>query len=651
MTLLEICQSSLFSRKEDTDYAKGKVRGWPDDLGWLSTIADTNSTASESNMLLCSQWLRECENRHNCKNSRRDQHQYKLPLRLIDVEAVAPHVRLCKTSKMPPDVSYTTLSHCWGGLEFIKLTDATIKSFLESITWNLLPRTFQDAVMMTRRLGCRYIWIDALCIIQGNKADWNEEGVRMDEIYGGSFLNFVAAAARNGNEGLFSARDPNRIRGFEVPIKGPEFRGTKTAAFCAERISRIMMRNTEASVLMKRAWVFQEIYLAPRTLFFGPEQLFWKCRSSVTSETYPYQIPIGGLLPKCNKAENPSTGEHELDLSENLQKADSQDKLAVTICNANSLASSSEGTYKDDPPKQLIRYPLLSVNSNFASWSFRSGTEGYPQIWTGLIKAFSSGRLTYESDKLLAMSGIAKVFALESHFQSSDYLAGLWKPLLLEHLCWIQLKLQENPSHRVPSWSWASSTAGNLIFYNFQKDEFGTFKISVLEAQVELVGTEYGEVNGGWLILKCQALVKIVIFALKIRGNIHEGILKINDTEVLVERSRTRDLIHLDRIPDISLGQIYMMLVQSNDAGDLAIFMLIQAQTGPRRTFSRSNRGNYRRLGLVVAEGRHRDSGTYLTAVFREAQNNPKACASELDYMSTICQDENGMDEHVIKLI
>jgi hypothetical protein len=159
--------------------------------------------------------------------------------------------------------------------------------------------------MMTRRLGCRYIWIDALCIIQGNKADWNEEGVRMDEIYGGSFLNLAAAAARNGNEGLFSARDPNRIRGFEVPIKGPEFRGPKTAAFCAETISHIMMRNTEASVLMERAWVFQEIYLAPRTLFFGPEQLFWKCRSSVTSETYPYQIPIGGLLPKCNKEENP----------------------------------------------------------------------------------------------------------------------------------------------------------------------------------------------------------------------------------------------------------------------------------------------------------------------------------------------------------
>jgi hypothetical protein len=321
----------------------------------------------------------------------------------------------------------------------------------------------------------------------------------------------------------------------------------------------------------------------------------------------------------------------------------------VAICNASSLASSSEVTCKDDPSKQPIRYPLLFLNSGFASWSFQSGTEDYPQIWTGLVRAFSLGRLTYESDKSLAMSGIAKVFASESHFKSSDYLAGLWKPLLLEHLCWIQGELQENPSHGVPSWSWASSSAGNSIGYHVGK-LFGTFKVSVLEAQVELVGTEYGEVNGGWLLLKCQPLVKVVDFVHIIRGYFGELILKINDTEVLAKSWGAHDRIYLDRTPDISLGQIHMMLVRSNDAGDLAIFMLIQAQTGARRTFSRSNRGNYRRFGLAVAQGRHRDSGISLAAAFREAQNNPKACASELDYVNTICQDENGKGEYVIKL-
>ncbi|KAK1502880.1 hypothetical protein CTAM01_04869 [Colletotrichum tamarilloi] len=35
-----------------------------------------------------------------------------------------------------------------------------------------LSKTFQDAVLVTRRLGIKYIWIDSLCIIQDSKLDW-----------------------------------------------------------------------------------------------------------------------------------------------------------------------------------------------------------------------------------------------------------------------------------------------------------------------------------------------------------------------------------------------------------------------------------------------------------------------------------------------
>lgn len=90
-----------------------------------------------------------------------------------------------------------TLNHCWGGMDTLKLTMATMASFLELIPWNSLPKTFQDAVMMTRCLECKSIWIDALCIIQEDIANWNKKDIRMDEIYGGSFLNLAASAARD----------------------------------------------------------------------------------------------------------------------------------------------------------------------------------------------------------------------------------------------------------------------------------------------------------------------------------------------------------------------------------------------------------------------------------------------------------------------
>lgn len=34
------------------------------------------------------------------------------------------------------------------------------------ISWSALPAFFQKAIGITHRLGLRYIWIDALCIIQ-----------------------------------------------------------------------------------------------------------------------------------------------------------------------------------------------------------------------------------------------------------------------------------------------------------------------------------------------------------------------------------------------------------------------------------------------------------------------------------------------------
>lgn len=66
---------------------------------------------------------------------------------------------------------YIYLSHCWGGHQPLKTDVSTIEARKKGINWDELPRTFQDAVVMTRALGIRYLWIDSLCTVQDDEED------------------------------------------------------------------------------------------------------------------------------------------------------------------------------------------------------------------------------------------------------------------------------------------------------------------------------------------------------------------------------------------------------------------------------------------------------------------------------------------------
>ncbi|RYP81241.1 hypothetical protein DL769_002071 [Monosporascus sp. CRB-8-3] len=72
-------------------------------------------------------------------------------------------------------VSYIALRHCWGVvLEDLKF--CTYRRNIEeqkiSFDFNKLPKTFQEAVMITRALGIQYLWIDSLCIMHKDKDEW-----------------------------------------------------------------------------------------------------------------------------------------------------------------------------------------------------------------------------------------------------------------------------------------------------------------------------------------------------------------------------------------------------------------------------------------------------------------------------------------------
>jgi hypothetical protein len=117
-----------------------------------------------------SQWLMECNDSHTsvCVTYRGSDLP-ALPTRCIDVgaatESIAP--RLVHSSGLHG--RYTTLSHRWGGTSPMKTTKSTLDSLCSSIQFHAMPKTYKDAIVITRGLGIKYIWIDSLCIIQGER--------------------------------------------------------------------------------------------------------------------------------------------------------------------------------------------------------------------------------------------------------------------------------------------------------------------------------------------------------------------------------------------------------------------------------------------------------------------------------------------------
>ncbi|KAF4465904.1 RNase H domain [Fusarium albosuccineum] len=69
-----------------------------------------------------------------------------------------------------------------------------------------MPKTFQDAILVTRRLGFRYVWIDSLCIIQDSKDDWLRKAREMGRYYRGASLTVFALDSGGGDEGCFNDR-------------------------------------------------------------------------------------------------------------------------------------------------------------------------------------------------------------------------------------------------------------------------------------------------------------------------------------------------------------------------------------------------------------------------------------------------------------
>jgi hypothetical protein len=71
---------------------------------------------------------------------------------------------LCDTQGVNHRESYACLSHCWGQKQPFKLTKQTKSMLQDGLPVSALPATFQDAVLVTRLVGIRFLWIDSLWV-------------------------------------------------------------------------------------------------------------------------------------------------------------------------------------------------------------------------------------------------------------------------------------------------------------------------------------------------------------------------------------------------------------------------------------------------------------------------------------------------------
>lgn len=318
---------------------------------------------------------------------------------------------------------YITLSYRWSASELLTTKSTTLAERLTGIPIDGFPRTLYDAVVVTRKLGKRYLWIDALCILQDSPADWVDQSSRMGEIYGNAWLNISADVAETAEAGFLVDRNLLEIRACEHPalLNSTEVR---------QRLICPYIWSTRCTahdnILTKRGWIFQERFYSRRILHFLHHEVLWECNAIVVSERCPVRL----LNPKIS---------------------DGDTWKKIRRLQSTALPLDSDVAYASN-----VRASGHVKHWRIENWGFRAISF---DPWYALVVEYSKTTLTRPADRLPAVSSLA---ALTKHkaVMAATYIAGLWLEDLSYGLSWSSLNSTweetTDPVYVGPSFSWVS---------------------------------------------------------------------------------------------------------------------------------------------------------------------------------------------------
>jgi Heterokaryon incompatibility protein (HET) len=440
------------------DKGLNELLGDPAEQYGITVKRDLSNTASSGSFETVATWIEDCKENHICSKRlplKDLDHDFQTwPARLVDVRAFGNDdmdVRLADNDGSAR--KYCTLSYCWGTSKTFTTTSRSLRLRKTRINFHSLPGTFRDAVTITRQLGVRWLWIDALCIVQDDRRDWEQESVKMGAIYSMAYVTVAADSGKDCTSGCFNFKSTSQELAFDnVPFElhSTNLDGRTSKVYLWDPSVRGVQKPTppeiDGSPLAERGWVCQERILSPRILHYTSTQLFWECRQVLLAED--------NLRPWTLWASNQST--------------------SGTVCG---LARNLYGSTTD--PAGLSR--LLGIWYNAV-----------------VAQSYSRRKLTLPDDKLTAISGIARAFA--RHFRTK-YVAGLWLLDISWGLSWRRRGTATyTPSYRAPSFSWAAFDA--LVEWPMPSLEQKS-RLAVLETHIVLSGTDpFGRVTACSLVVE-----------------------------------------------------------------------------------------------------------------------------------------------------
>jgi hypothetical protein len=465
-------------------------------------------------------WIADCCDGHpSCKAV--DESSSVLPTRVIDVSEEptlflrhAPSLSR-DTAGIPPP--YLILSYCWGGIHQGITTWGNVEDRItEGFSSDELPQTMQDAIKLTRQMGLKYLWIDALCIVQPAKdpnnpgmasaVDWQREAPRMKDYYRNARCTIAASRARRGDYGFLDERLCWRfgfpracVVGTRAQLLGGGDEGAASKPSVDEN-GKVQEEHllwyaepcnwVEEFVkqpLMIRGWCFQEWLLSRRVLHFSRTGLYWECRT-------------------------------QQGLSEAEVNTSDLDKAVHPGIISNVGNASQEAEQLQDVRRGL--------GTSIAEADI-------PLLWTEVLRIYCKMNLSYLSDRLVAIHGVAESLLEHGKYKlqkmgcgegaksaseaTSAYAAGVFRHGLAG-LLWqgaVSRPALGDLGKELPSWSWACLPTGNSIVFGAlqTRPTVGLNYRHTLAEAVSLPGegvSDYSTLDKRKLVL--NALVRTVDF-------------------------------------------------------------------------------------------------------------------------------------------